>query len=245
MNHVLITGATSGIGEALTHELIAANKAQEALQIYACGRNQQKLDLLAQDEQIESLAFDITDKEAITSACNSLPDLDLVILNAGDCEYVDDVKAFDGDLFARIIQINLVAMGYLLASLLPKVKAGGRIVLVSSSATILPFPRAEAYGASKAGLDYLAQSLRLDLMKEDISVTLVHPGFIKTPLTDKNNFAMPFIISSEEAAKRIIEDIQKGKDYIQFPKRLTYLLKFFAILPDAVWQSLILRSSKA
>jgi short-subunit dehydrogenase len=115
------------------------------------------------------------------------------------------------------------------------------VVFVSSSATILPFPRSEAYGASKAGMDYLAKSLRLDLVSNDISVTLVHPGFIKTPLTDKNDFSMPFLLTSEEAAQRIVKGVKAQKNYIHFPKRLTLLLKLFSLLPSSLWQSLILR----
>jgi short-subunit dehydrogenase len=137
--------------------------------------------------------------------------------------------------------ISAAALGALLQYFLPKVKQGGQVVFVSSSATILPFPRSEAYGASKAGIDYLANSLRLDLVEHGIGVTLVHPGFVSTPLTDKNNFSMPFILTSEEAAIRMIKGIQQGKKYLHFPKRLTLILKIFSYLPSALWQALILR----
>jgi NAD(P)-dependent dehydrogenase (short-subunit alcohol dehydrogenase family) len=114
-------------------------------------------------------------------------------------------------------------------------------VFVSSSATIVPFPRSEAYGASKAGMDYLAKSLRLDLVSENIGVTLVHPGFIKTPLTEKNDFEMPFLLTSDEAANRIFQGVNRRTKYLHFPKRLTLILKLFSILPASLWQSIILR----
>ena len=147
-------------------------------------------------------------------------------------------------LFASVIATNLQSLGYLLEHFLPKVTDGGQVVFVSSSATLLPFPRAEAYGASKAGIDYLAKTLRLDLKSENIDVTLIHPGFIKTPLTDKNDFPMPFLLSSQQAASRIYQGVSARKSYLHFPKRLTLTLKLLALFPDFVWQSIILRSNK-
>ena len=151
--------------------------------------------------------------------------------------------AFDADLFAKIININLTSLGYLIKHFLPKINKGGQLVFISSIASQLPFPKSEAYGASKAGVDYLANSLRLDLVAHGINVTLVHPGFIKTPLTDKNDFPMPFMLTANEAATRIYQGVQARKDYLHFPKRLSLLLKLFRLLPNKVWQSLILRTS--
>lgn len=240
---ILITGATSGIGESLLHHYLAND-----YQVIACGRNKEKLKQLADSHaDVIPLAFDITDSRQIKAAAAELkhiPRIDILMFNAGDCRYIDNAKAFDGELFASVIATNLQSLGYLLACFLPKVGAGGQVVFISSSATLLPFPRAEAYGASKAGIDYLANSLRLDLKKEDIAVTLVHPGFIKTPLTDKNDFSMPFLLSSQQAASRIYQGVSAKKSYLHFPKRLTLLLKLLALFPDVVWQSIALKSEK-
>ncbi|WP_286267382.1 SDR family NAD(P)-dependent oxidoreductase [Thalassotalea atypica] len=233
---VLITGATSGIGLSLFEEYVNAGH-----QVIACGRNKEKLSTLSQ-RGAQVCAFDVTVPQSIKQNTESIGELDLLILNAGDCIYIDDVMKFDGQSFANVIGTNLTSIGWLLQYLLPKVKRGGQVVLVSSSATILPFPRSEAYGASKAGLDYLANSLRLDIAKYGIDVTLVHPGFVKTPLTDKNDFPMPFLLTSEQAAKRMFKGIQSRKKYLHFPKRLTLLLKLFSYLPAVVWQSIILRN---
>ena len=183
---ILITGATSGIGAALFDEYVSAGH-----QVIACGRNAEKLSILNK-QALSTCRFDITSPQAIEANTRSIKGIDVLILNAGDCKYIDDVMGFNGKVFAHVINTNLTSIGWLLEFLLPKVNRGGQVVLVSSSATIMPFPRSEAYGASKAGMDYLAASLRLDLREHNIGVTLVHPGFIKTPLTDKNDNLMFF-----------------------------------------------------
>tara|TARA_B110000467_G_scaffold54146_1_gene49522 strand:+ start:5892 stop:6635 length:744 start_codon:yes stop_codon:yes gene_type:complete len=240
---ILITGATSGIGESLLHHYLAND-----YQVIACGRNKEKLKQLADSNaDVIPVAFDITDSEQIKAAAAELKQIariDILMFNAGDCRYIDNAKAFDGELFASIIATNLQSLGYLLEYFLPKVDAGGQVVFISSSATLLPFPRAEAYGASKAGIDYLANSLRIDLKAQDIAVTLVHPGFIKTRLTDKNDFSMPFLLSSQQAASRIYQGVSAKKSYLHFPKRLTLLLKLLALFPDVVWQNIALKSEK-
>lgn len=237
--NVLITGATSGIGEALV-----AQYQQHNHHVYACGRNTQKLAELEQYTCVSSLNFDITQPLAINQATEQVTELDVLILNAGDCEYIDDAYNFDGETFSRIVNTNLVSMGYVLSALLPKLKKGGQLVFISSSVTLLPLPRAEAYGASKAGVDYLANTLRLDLANNNIGVTLVHPGFIKTPLTDKNTFSMPFIITAEEAALRIFRGVSAKKNYLQFPKKLTFLLRALSIIPQSCLTFFNRRSEK-
>jgi short-subunit dehydrogenase len=236
---ILITGATSGIGLALFEKYVALGH-----QVIACGRDEKKLSLLSA-KAYKTYLFDLNDAQSIAQQLDDVPQLDRVILNAGDCRYIDDAKHFDGQLFSDIISTNLSSLGWLLQFTLPKINDGGQVVFISSSATILPFPRSEAYGASKAGMDYLADSLRLDLAEQNISVTLVHPGFVKTALTDKNDFEMPFLITSDEAASRIIVGVEKRKNYLHFPKRLTLLLKLLSFLPSSVWQRIISRKHNA
>ncbi|WP_404343929.1 SDR family NAD(P)-dependent oxidoreductase [Pseudoalteromonas mariniglutinosa] len=227
----LITGATSGIGEQLARQYAQAGET-----VIACGRNQEKLNELAQTDNIESCQFDTTDLEAIRSSTADYEQFDRVILNAGNCEYIDDARHFDSALFARVITTNLLSIGYCLEILLPKIKAGGQLVLVSSSVTYLPLPRSEAYGASKAGVSYLAKSLAIDL--QDVDVTLVHPGFVKTPLTDKNDFPMPMAVSAEKAANYIIKGVAKRRKEVHFPYRFTFILKCLRMLPLPLWLKL-------
>ncbi|WP_462159957.1 SDR family NAD(P)-dependent oxidoreductase [Pseudoalteromonas sp. GB56] len=228
--NVLITGATSGIGEALA--LKYADKAS----VFACGRSQTKLDELANHDNITAVRFDITDLADIKQQVESLPELDIVVLNAGSCEYINDAKHFDSALFERVIRVNLISLGYCLEAMLPKIKSGGQLVIVSSSVTYLPLTRSEAYGASKAGATYLAKCLEIDLA--DIDVSIVHPGFVKTPLTDKNDFPMPMAISAEEAAQYMYKGLQRRHKEIHFPKRFTVFLKLLRALPWFIWSKL-------
>lgn len=239
MKRVLITGATSGIGKAL-----ALDYARQGWQVFACGRNQRVLDELRKNDNISTLTFDICDKAQIIDATQTLGDLDLLILNAGNCEYINDAKQFDSELFERVITTNLIALGYCLAVLLDKIKAGGQLALMGSSAGYLPFPRAEAYGSSKAAVAYLAKTLAIDLLPEKISVSLICPGFVKTPLTDKNDFTMPMLITAEQAAEQIVAGLRKGRKEIHFPLKLTLLLKLFAYLPSFIWQKIAIRMSE-
>ena len=235
--NIMITGATSGIGQAL-----AVAYAKAGHNVIACGRSQQKLDALAERQgNILTLCFDLTQFDSYPPLPNSMGKLDLLILNAGDCEYIDDPINFDAKLFERVININLISTGYALDAWLKSVQCGGRLVLISSSAQLLALPRAEAYGASKAALSYLAQTLSIDLAKDGIEVSCVHPGFVDTPLTSRNTFAMPMIVSSEQAAQKIIQGIAKGKRDISFPGVFIFLMKCLSWLPFSLWRRLAIR----
>ena len=237
---ILITGASSGIGRAL-----ALHYANAGYQVWAGGRSMDKLQQLCNTHQnIIPLLCDLTDFDAVKANASQLPALDILLLNAGTCEYIDDAKQFDGALFHRVISANLIAIGYCLEAWLPLVKQGGKLALTSSSASFLPLPRAEAYGASKAAVSYLARTLSIDLKKDDIHVSVIHPGFVKTPLTDKNDFSMPFLTSPEKAADIIFKGIDNHKNEIHFPKVFTWLLKAFALLPFPLWKLFAVRMTK-
>ncbi|WOT05762.1 SDR family NAD(P)-dependent oxidoreductase [Shewanella youngdeokensis] len=239
---VLITGASSGIGLQLSLDYL-----QQGWKVYACGRDEQRLSQLTGAHQ---RVFDVNDAEAIAAQATALKEVeqvtfDLVILNAGTCEYINDPLHFDGQLFERVIQTNVISMGHCLAAFLPLIKAGGRVALMSSSAVYLPFPRAEAYGASKAAIQYLASSLLIDLKPHGIDVSVICPGFVKTPLTDKNDFAMPMQQTPEQASIAIRQGLAKGEQEIHFPRRFTLILKLFSLLPRGVWQKIMLRRKAA
>ncbi|MGF1752061.1 SDR family NAD(P)-dependent oxidoreductase [Vibrio makurazakiensis] len=244
---ILITGATSGIGEELALEYAKAGH-----NVIACGRNESKLTQLKRlQPSIEPLCFDLTDFDNYPviqsggqqdpNVKSNEPPLDLLILNAGDCEYIDDALNFDAQKFERVININLISVGYGLQAWLKRIKPGGRLVLVSSSAELLPLPRAEAYGASKAALSYLGKVLAIQLKQHDINVSVVRPGFVKTPLTDKNTFAMPMMVSTQEAAHAIISGLSKGKSDISFPTVFIVIMKCLRFLPSSIWNQLATR----
>jgi len=236
---IWLTGATSGIGLALLEHLVAQRH-----RVIATGRNQQRLDELraTHGDAVIPLAGDTTNPDDISRMQQVLEDqgpLDWAILNAGTCEYMD-VANYDPELVARVMNTNVVGSARSVAAVLPalrKARADGRrpiLAFVSSSAWWFPFTRAEAYGASKAALTYFAQSLRADLAAEGIRVSVISPGFVKTPLTDQNDFNMPFLISAEDAAGRIARGLAKGKAEIQFPKRFTVTLKLLRLLPQGL-----------
>ncbi|AZG74359.1 SDR family NAD(P)-dependent oxidoreductase [Shewanella livingstonensis] len=236
---VLITGASSGIGLALAEHYLA-----QGIAVIACGRNAQALQAITGATPLE---FDITDNAQVQAAASKLKQLlqqhhwqlQQVVLNAGSCEYIDDALHFDSTLFARVINTNVVATGYCLEHFLPLLGRGAQLGLMSSSATYLPFPRAEAYGASKAAITYLGRSLRVDLAKHGIGVSVICPGFVKTPLTEKNDFAMPMQITPQQAAVAIYNGMQRQKREIHFPTKFTWLLKLASLLPEKLLVSLL------
>jgi NAD(P)-dependent dehydrogenase (short-subunit alcohol dehydrogenase family) len=233
---ILITGASSGIGLALARHYLQSGDI-----VYACGRDITTLNQLKDEfEHCRVLSFDITDKAQIDAIAGEIDaPLSTIILNAGTCEYLFPTRpegcaagaTFDSATFAQIINTNLTAVGYCLEAFLPHIQAAGQLVLISSSVTLLPLKGAEAYGASKAGLNYLAETLRLSLAPLNIGVTVVQPGFVKTPLTDKNHFAMPFIVDAQQAATIIAKGIARQRAVIRFPWQLMLMLRLISLLP--------------
>ena len=142
----------------------------------------------------------------------------------------------DAALIERVVRTNLLANSYCLETALPLLRKGLRphLVGVVSSVTFWPLPRAEAYGASKAGLRYLLESLRIDLAHENIDVTLVSPGFVDTPLTEKNDFPMPMRWSAPKAAQHICQRLDKRPLEIAFPTLFIAILKLLSSLPKCL-----------
>lgn len=230
---IWITGASSGIGQQLAIKLADAGNT-----VIISARNQQTLEAMAQQHSnMVPLPFDVSDHHSLPVVALQLTSisehLDRVIINAGNCEYLD-LNQPDWSMMERIMKINFLGAVNTVELALPLLKNSRlrpHIVGVVSLATALPFARAEAYGASKAALQYFLDALRVDLVPSGIDVTVINPGFVKTPLTDKNGFDMPFIISSERAAERMVGAINKRPYEYNFPGRLYYLLKLLNLFP--------------
>ena len=233
---IWLTGASSGIGQALARELAGAGH-----KLALTARRREPLEELAAEfpGQIEVLPADMTELAEVLAVGQTLSDtwgaLDLAILNAGTCEYVD-VGQFDSALFARVMAANVQGSVHCIEAALPLLRKGNqpRLVGVGSSVTFCPLPRAEAYGASKAAMRYLFQSLELDLAQWNIGVSLVSPGFVETPLTAQNDFPMPMQVTSEQAARKIVKGIARGQREIRFPGLFIGFLRLLGSLPNGL-----------
>ncbi|HMB16739.1 MAG TPA: SDR family NAD(P)-dependent oxidoreductase, partial [Pelovirga sp.] len=227
---ILITGATSGIGRQLARDYHAAGH-----EVWALGRSPEALAELAQ-QGLHTGQVDLEKREETLAWFAGIEKLDLAILAAGNCEYVD-LPAFDSALVARVMRANVESLAHSIEGALPALRKGQRphLVGIGSSAAYLPLPRAEAYGASKAAVAYLLDTLRIDLAAEGIRVSHVAPGFVKTPLTDRNDFPMPCLVTAEQASTAIRKGIAGGKKEIHFPRRFTVAMKLLSLLPRTVW----------
>jgi NAD(P)-dependent dehydrogenase (short-subunit alcohol dehydrogenase family) len=233
--NILITGSTSGIGEKLAIFFL-----EQGHHVVCCGRNKKILLDIKQryPKQANTLCFDIADYQTTLKKISTVDKLDMAILNAGICEYID-IPQFDAQAFQRVINTNVIGVANCIEALIPRMKRGSRLALLGSSASYVPLPRAEAYGASKAAIEYLAKTLAMTLKPLAIKVSYIAPGFVKTPLTDQNDFPMPIRIDAADAASRIIDGLAWGKSEIHFPRRFTGVLKMIRALPTSCQQWLI------
>lgn len=225
---VWITGASSGIGLSLAKKF-----AENNFIVIASSRTQG--DLSTKDTNIEYMQVDVTDKGSVYSCIRLIEEkygkIDIAVFNAGICEYFDPLN-FDVDIIEKNFSVNFFGVvNCMQASLRLLLKSQSpQIVGLCSSAIYLPFPRAEGYGASKSAALYFLQSVQAHLYKK-VDISIVLPGFVKTPLTAKNDFHMPFCVSSEYAANYIYKKVLRRKSIIEFPLRLILLLKFIRLLP--------------
>ncbi|MFJ5452407.1 SDR family NAD(P)-dependent oxidoreductase [Pectobacterium jejuense] len=232
MKRVLITGASSGIGQQL-----ALDYARDGWDVLACGRDEQRLNALtATFPTIRTISFDMTNLANTQQALDGVT-ADLVILSAGTCEYLDN-GVVEAEKVRRVLTTNVIGPVNCLSVLLPQLANGSHLALVGSTASLVALPRAEAYGASKAALTYFARSLSLDLQARNITVSLILPGFVETPLTARNDFPMPMLISVSQASEAIRRGLAKKKREIAFPLRFALLLKAVSVLPQS-WQRLL------
>ena len=228
--HIVITGATSGIGMQLAKDYLAKDQ-----HVYAVGRDDEAL------AELKSLGatpidLDLMDREAVIAAFEKLDTIDLAICCAGACEYLD-MPNFDSESFMKVMSVNMGTLSHAIEGVLPKLIASkGRLVGLGSASAYVPFARAEAYGSSKAAIHYLMKTLQISLAPFDVAVSLVVPGFVDTPMTEQNDFPMPFLQTPQQASQAIRDGIEAEHEVIEFPKKLTLPLKTLGTLPDMAWQ---------
>jgi len=228
--HIVITGATSGIGMQLAKDYLAKDQ-----HVYAVGRDDEALAAL-KSLGATSIDLDLMDREAVIAAFEKLDTIDLAICCAGACEYLD-MPNFDSESFMKVMSVNMGTLSHAIEGVLPKLIASkGRLVGLGSASAYVPFARAEAYGSSKAAIHYLMKTLQISLAPFDVAVSLVVPGFVDTPMTEQNDFPMPFLQTPQQASQAIRDGIEAEHEVIEFPRKLTLPLKTLGTLPDMAWQ---------
>ena len=237
-NSILITGASSGLGAALALAYAGAGQ-----RLVLVGRDDVRLQQVAtqcraKGANVETQLADVRDADAmrrIVEAADAAMPLELVIANAGI-----SAGTFSGekDLTAAqaVFDVNVDGVLHTVHPVLPHMIARkrGQIAIISSLASIIPLPGAAAYSASKAAVRYYGEALRGHLKRHDVSVSVVCPGWIRTPLVSVNRFPMPFMLSAEDAAERIKRGLLRRSTRISFPWPLYFALRLFEALP-ASW----------
>jgi short-subunit dehydrogenase len=226
--NVWLIGASDGIGAALARNLL-----KRGVKLTVSSRRKEKLDeVVSGFTNVKIKVLDVLDLEALKNTMEEMENCDLVIYMAADyspmtSDKIDPIKA------ARIIDVNFkgavnvssIAISYFVR------KGYGHLSLVASIAGLIGLPQSSVYGATKAALINLGESLYHDLKPLGLDVSIVNPGFVKTRLTEKNNFEMPFIMTPEEAAEQIVKGYESGKFSITFPFLFSLFFRTIRVLP--------------
>ena len=230
---ILITGASSGIGEELAR---AYAKTDNELILLA--RRETRLKNLADEllphvKSVEIVVVDVTQFDTLQEKIKRIGAVDMVILNAGiSIGHSGEITPFKD--FKNLYDVNLLSNHAILEILLPHFKAqkSGKIVFISSLASLISMPSSKAYSSSKRALNAYAEGIRYKYKKDGIKVINILPGFIKSELTDKNSFHMPFLLSTKDGAKKIYKAIEKEKRFYAFPLRFYLIISFLNLLPQ-------------
>ena len=243
---IWITGASSGIGKAL-----AIKFAEKGWIVAASARRENLLeDLNKFNQNIYSFPLDVTEIENCKLVANKIIEkfggIDICVFGTGMHDPKSE-KRFNLNKIREIMEVNYFGTMNSINSIYEyfSEKKNGQISIISSVAGYRGLPAAGAYCASKAALTSYAESLNFDMQMKNVKVTLISPGFIKTPMTDQNDFPMPMIKSPEFAANEIFKGLTEKKSFeIHFPKAFTYFLKFLQILPSSIYFKLVSKGMK-
>ena len=242
---IWITGASSGIGKA-----VALKFAAEGWKVAVSARRKEILQELEKNENIVSYPLDVTDRGQINNVfkniINDFNNIDICLFSSGTYEPKDEQK-IDADKIQYVMKVNFFGVIDCVKAVEEyfKNKKNGTICIVSSIAGYRGLPNSTGYGPSKSALNNLAESLYFDFKRSNVRICLVSPGFIKTPMTDKNDFKMPFLKTTEYAAEKIYDGlINKNTFEIHFPKALTVTLKILSFLPSKIYFGLVGKMTK-
>jgi short-subunit dehydrogenase len=237
---VWITGASTGIGAAVAEQLAAAG-----VTVAISARSAGKLAAAAQSHtNLKPYPLDVTDAEAVTDCFDrierELGPVDLVLAAAGTYSPVA-LDTFSPAPFRTMYETNFLGVVNVLTAALPALRQRrkGHIAWIASVAGYRGLPKAAAYGPTKAALINLAESLKPELDADGVAVSVINPGFVKTPLTAQNDFEMPFLMEVDEAARRTIAGLAAGRFEVAYPTRFVAILKFARLLPYRLYFALI------
>lgn len=239
-----ITGAGKGIGRELGIRL-----AENGWVVAASARTEEDLLSLAAEcpaGSVHAFPLDVTDLRATEMTVEQIEAqigaIDLAVLNAGT-HIPMPAEEFSVDTFRTLVETNLMATVNGLGQLLPRFigRKGGHVAVVASVAGYRGLPTSAGYGATKAGLINMCEALKPELERHNVRLTLINPGFVKTPLTDRNEFPMPFLVSVEDAVDYIYRGLDDSAFEIAFPRRFAFLMKLLRLLPDRLFFALTRR----
>jgi short-subunit dehydrogenase len=247
---VLVTGASSGIGRGLALAL-----ARRGAKLGLVARRKQVLDELVDEiratgveAEVLSVATDVKDRESMLAAADliraELGSFDLLIANAG-IGVTNPGAELDAEKLAEVINVNVIGAANSVAAVLPEMieRGSGHLAVISSLAAYRGLPKSAAYCASKAGVSAMFESLRLDVEPKGISVTIIHPGFIKTPLTAGRQAKLPWVMEVEEAVEKILGAIEARKKSYAFPWQLAAIVRAGMIMPNFMYDWISRRNS--
>ena len=230
-----IIGASTGIGHALAKRI-----AGDCGSINVSARSVEKLEALASGfAHMNAKPLDVTDTDAVAGIAAQLVKdcpLDLVVISSGVWRQVKPGE-FDPDAFRKAVDVNFMGVINVLAAVIPAMieRGAGHVAIVGSVSGYRGLPNAAAYSPMKAALINLAESIRPQLKRRGIDITIVNPGFVDTPMTSVNKFPMPFLMTAEEAADQIATGLETRRYEIAFPTRFVMMLKLLRILPNRIY----------
>jgi short-subunit dehydrogenase len=235
---VLLTGASSGIGRGLATEL-----ARKGAKVGLVARREELIadavqEIEAAGGHAVAIKADVQDIESLSAAVNKLREkfgaIDILIANAGIGATTDGAQ-LDSREVANVINVNVIGVANSVSAVVREMVArgSGQLVVISSLAAYRGLPKSAAYCASKAAVSAFFESLRIDLEPKGIDVTIIHPGFIKTPLTAGREANMPFLMERDDAVKKMARAIEKRRKRYSFPWQLATIVRASMIMP--IW----------
>lgn len=237
---ILITGSSSGLGAEL-----ACKYATKENSLFLLARREDRLKTLQDElrplcENIQIIVADVIEFESLQEKIKAIGSIDMVILNAGiSVGHSTEVTPFKD--FQKLYNVNVLAQHAILEILLPKFmeQKSGKIVFISSLASLISMPTSLVYSSTKRAINAYAEGLRYNYNKYGIKVVNILPGFVESEMTDKNEFKMPFLLSTEDGVSRIMKAIEKEKKIYAFPFRFYAIISLLNILPKVLREKIV------